>query len=129
MTMTALEKVQQTAQVLEAMEQYVTTAAEDYRSFAASTVKAYGEGLRGTVDEQVAQFRTTLEFQVGKKWIKVIRKDGQTMVHGFVCIEPLKGFKVGDLAKAASFHQPAKNFARGNVLTGDFSRIRWTGVL
>lgn len=129
MTMTALEKVQQTAQVLEAMEQYVDAATEDYRSFAENTVKHYGEGLRGDVETQLADFRKTLQFQVGKKWIKVIREDGQRMVHGFVCIDPIKGFKVGDLAKPASWHQPAKNFARGNVLTGDFKRVRWTGVL
>ena len=126
---TALEKIEQTAEVLKAMEKYVDAAAQDYVRFAESTVKSYGEGLRGTVEQQVEDFRKTLEFQVGKKWIKVIRKDGQTMVHGFVCIEPLKGFKVGDLAKPASWHQPAKNFSRGNVLTGDVSRVRWTGVL
>jgi hypothetical protein len=38
-------------------------------------------------------------------------------------------FKRGDILKAASWKAPAKNFSRGNVLTGTLNRITWTGAL
>ena len=36
-------------------------------------------------------------------------------------------FKAGDLLKAASWAAPARNKARGNILKGDYSWVRWTG--
>lgn len=39
-----------------------------------------------------------------------------------------KLFQYGDILKAASWKTPARNKARGNVLNGDFSWVRWTGT-
>jgi hypothetical protein len=38
-------------------------------------------------------------------------------------------FKKGDILMAASWKAPAKNFARGNIIEGNMSRIQWTGAL
>jgi hypothetical protein len=39
-----------------------------------------------------------------------------------------KQFKQGEILKSASWKAPARNFGRGNVLTGEFKHIRWAGV-
>jgi hypothetical protein len=43
-------------------------------------------------------------------------------------IDDDKQFKRGDILKSASWKAPARNFGRGNVLTGEFKHIRWAGV-
>jgi hypothetical protein len=37
-------------------------------------------------------------------------------------------FKLGDILKSASWKAPARNFERGNVLTGDFVGIDCYGA-
>lgn len=62
----------------------------------------------------------------GSKFIKVIVDRG---VHSFVCIKAHDQWKVGDVLKAASWAQPAKNFVRGNVLTQTYlNPVRWNGI-
>jgi hypothetical protein len=52
-----------------------------------------------------------------------------TSVHSFVCRKAHDNWKVGDVLKAASWAQPAKNFVRGNVLTQQYiNPVRWTGI-
>ena len=74
-----------------------------------------------------AYYETTVT--EGPTYFKVISNAwGSKSVHSFVVKQDGPKFKAGDILKAASFKAPALNFARGNVLTGDFSRIRWTGA-
>ena len=61
----------------------------------------------------------------GKKFIKV---QNNNSAHTFIVLEDDGKFKAGDILKAASWSAPAKNFARGNVITGDFRSIRWAGA-
>ena len=62
----------------------------------------------------------------GSKFIKVITNRS---VHSFVCIKAHDKWKVGDVLKAASWAQPAKNFVRGNVLSQTYiNPVRWTGA-
>ena len=62
----------------------------------------------------------------GSKFIKVIVGTG---VHSFVCRKAHDQWKVGDVLKAASWAQPAKNFVRGNVLTQQYiNPVRWAGI-
>jgi hypothetical protein len=74
--------------------------------------------------EQVEKFIRTTRVDVGRNYTKV-SADGS--VKFFVVNKPTKGFKVGDVLKAATWRAPATNFARGNVCEGKFD-ITWTGV-
>lgn len=74
--------------------------------------------------EQVAKFINTTRVEKGRNYIKVAA-DGS--VKFFVVAKPTKGFKVGDILKAASWRAPATNYARGNVCDGNFN-LTWTGV-
>jgi hypothetical protein len=64
----------------------------------------------------------TTDFK-GGKYARIThqsRKFGQPSAWGFIAMDdnPSKGFKKGDLLKAAGFNTPAKH-ARGNILNGD----------
>ena len=66
--------------------------------------------------------------QEGSKYIKIVRKGNQSSVWGFVVkTDNDKIFRKGDILKAAGWAAPARNKARGNILDGDFSWVRWTG--
>lgn len=81
-------------------------------------------GLYGSAPENY-----TVEFEAGSKYIKVISNcRGSRSSHSFIVIKPDAKFKFGDILKAASWKAPAKNFARGNVLEGNFKNIRWCGI-
>lgn len=67
-------------------------------------------------------------YQVGRKYVHVIMEDNQRSSHSWIMIADDKKFKQGDILKSASWNAPARNFKRGNVLTGEFKNIRWCGV-
>jgi hypothetical protein len=75
--------------------------------------------------DRIRKFNSELQFKVGKKYIKFT--SGRS-VWGFVMIEDDDKFLKGDILKPASFNTPARNFARGNILNGDFGRTQWTGA-
>ena len=64
----------------------------------------------------------------GSKYIKILREQGsQESVWGFIVAnEKDKKFQLGDILMAAGWRGPARNKARGNVLSGDYNS-RWTG--
>ena len=80
-------------------------------------------------EEANREFRESLQVEEGRKYLKITKRLGtQTMVWGFI----VKGdndklFSKGDILKAASWASPARNKARGNILRGDFSWVKWTG--
>ena len=71
-----------------------------------------------------------VEFEPGSSYIRVVQSTptGQRSSHSFIVVKPGK-FPVGTILKSASWKAPAKNFARGSIVTGNFNRIRWTGAL
>jgi hypothetical protein len=78
-----------------------------------------------TRDRMTKQFIASVRTEEGSKYIKVITG---TSVHSFIVKESISKFKKGDILKAASWRAPAKNFARGNILDGNFGVISWTGA-
>ena len=77
----------------------------------------------------------SVEFQKGSKYVKVVHNTswddclGPKSVHSFVVLSHKDGkFQFGDILKAAGWATPAKNFKRGNVLTGEFTDICWAGI-
>ena len=78
--------------------------------------------------QMIEEFADGLGFSEGQKYIKVT-KDDNGSVHSFIVnTDKDKKFKKGDILKAASWKAPARNFARGNVLTDNFKTIRWVGA-
>ena len=74
---------------------------------------------------RIREFNSQLQFKIGKKYIKFTSGNS---VWGFVMLENDDKFMKGDILKPASFNAPARNFARGNILNGDFGRTQWTGA-
>ena len=101
------------------LKEYLEVIKADYRAF-----------FKGRNDEiaqkMISEFESGVEVEVGNKYIKVITGSS---VHSFICMNDMGKFTKGDILKAAGWRAPAKNFARGNLLSKDFSRVRWTGVM
>jgi len=74
----------------------------------------------------IEQYNDGFRIDEGSKFVKIVSRDS---VHCFVSKGNFGKFRRGDILKAASWRQPAKNFARGNVIDGTFDCIRWTGAL
>jgi hypothetical protein len=65
-----------------------------------------------------------IRIEIGKVYIKIIK---DSSVHSFIVMKDNPKFKAGDILKASSYKAPAKNFSRGNVISGHFSGISWSG--
>ena len=84
-----------------------------------------GKELTGYSKDQVDKWENLWKVETGKKYIRVVRENG---VFCFIVREDSGKFKKGDILKAAGYRAPARNSARGNVLTGNYA-IQWTGPL
>lgn len=87
-----------------------------------------GDGTADPVCERMIQeFKDGLSYTIGRNYIKVVTDCSS--VHSFIVIRPTKkGFKIGDILKAASWNAPATNFKRGNVFElSSLPGINWTG--
>lgn len=80
--------------------------------------------------EDVQEFADALSFEIGRKYIKIIKKVADSRcVWGFIVNTATdKKFNLGDILMAASWKAPARNKARGNILEGGYE-VRWTGPL
>lgn len=99
-----------------ALTEYMDAIQADYDKFSSKLYKSSNNPSP----------RLNVTIKTGSKFYKVI-VDGS--VHSFVCKKAHDKWVVGDVLKAASWAQPAKNFIRGNVLTQQYiNDIRWTGA-
>ena len=73
------------------------------------------------------KFDLNLQVRIGRKYAKICRDHG-SIVWGFVQLVDCDKFKKGDLLMASTWHSPAKNKARGNIITGDLSQVMYTGL-
>ena len=70
------------------------------------------------------EYINTIRIEEGRKYIKVITRSS---VWGFIVKGKDAKFQAGDILMAAGWAAPSRNKARGNVLSGDLSMVRWTG--
>ena len=94
------------------IEKMIEAAVEDYKN-------------RFNREDMIERFEGGFEVKAGRKYIKVIN-DGAAWAF-VVNTDDDDMFDKGDILMAAGWATPARNQARGNVLEGDFSWIKWTG--
>ncbi len=75
--------------------------------------------------EMCDRFVNGVTVEIGNKYAKVVTNGS---AHSFIVTVGTSKFPAGTILKAASWKAPATNFARGNILLGDFSRVTWTGA-
>ena len=118
-------KVEKTAKTLdEGIKNMMIGAKKDYERFHTSNGrKEIVPGSYG--DTQLKEYDSKTRVDIGRKFIKVVQENS---VFAFIVKEDNGKFKKGDVLKAAGYRAPAKNSARGNVLSGGYY-IQWTGPL
>ena len=105
-----------------AIENLLTAIIDDYTEYQGRLDKL-DESARAIRERMNKEFRESLSFKEGKKYIKVT-KDGS--VWGFVVnTTDDPKFRYGDILKAVSWASPARNAPRGNVFE-DYD-VAWTG--
>ena len=71
----------------------------------------------------------TYSYEIGRKYAHIIQGDSNSRSsHSWVVIGDDKKFKIGDILKSASWKAPARNFERGNVISGDWNAIDCYGA-
>ena len=97
-------------------------------------IQEYCEHLKGKWEERAARagfihVTRSYTYVIGRKYAHIVQMDSnQRSSHSWVVIGDDKKFKIGDILKSASWKAPARNFERGNVLTGDWKAIDCYGA-
>lgn len=107
----------------EALAKYLAAIKADYADWQKVRNEPITKLERQIREKMEKEFNDTLVVVPGKKYFKIMTG---TSVHSFIVLEDGDKFKRGDILKAASWQQPSKNQARGNIF-GEY-RILWTGT-
>ena len=93
------------------------------------SIQEYCEYLKSKWEERAARAGFThvtrnYTYEIGRKYAHIIQSDSNSRSsHSWVVIGDDNKFKLGDILKSASWNAPARNYERGNVLTGDWQAI------
>ena len=101
-----------------------------------NAIQDYVDHLQDNYNTTASGQFITFTYEIGRKYAHVIMQHyhhfdatpTQRSSHSWVMLKDDKKFKFGDILKSATWRGPARNFKRGNVLTGDFRNIRWCGA-
>jgi hypothetical protein len=107
-----------------ALAAYLDHIRADYTSWQNLGAKP-DDTTRKVREEMNQRFVANVKVERGSKYVRVVTNGG---AHSFIVAKDTYKFSAGTILKAASWKAPATNFARGNILLGDFSRITWTGT-
>ena len=95
-------------------------------------ISDYLDHLRKDFQKSGLSSQKSFHYTVGSTYIHVYVVDGSDdgirSSHSWIVNKEGTPFPLGTILKSASWRGPSRNFARGNVLTKDFSRARWTGI-
>lgn len=117
-----------TALLVDGLDELVELAKKDYRKWSDIGSRYDGEtdSRRKIKDDMISEYNREISYSDGSKYVKIVTGNS---VWGFVVrVHNDKKFRFGDILKPAGWKTPARNFARGNVVDGNFGGVSWTGA-
>lgn len=117
-----------TSLLVDGLDELVELAKKDYRKWSDIGSRYDGEtdSRRKIKDDMISEYNREISYSDGSKYVKIITGNS---VWGFVVrVHNDKKFRFGDILKPAGWKTPARNFARGNVIDGNFGGVSWTGA-
>ena len=117
-----------TSLLVDGLDELVELAKKDYSDWSDLGSRYDGEtdSRRKIKDDMISEYNREISYSAGSKYVKIVTGNS---VWGFVVkIHNDKKFRFGDILKPAGWKTPARNFARGNVVDGNFSGVSWTGA-
>ena len=117
-----------TSLLVDGLDELVELAKKDYRKWSdiGSRYDGENDSRRKIKDDMISEYNREISYSDGSKYVKIITGNS---VWGFVVrVHNDKKFRFGDILKPAGWKTPARNFARGNVIDGNFGGVSWTGA-
>ena len=117
-----------TALLVDGLDELVELAKKDYSDWSNLGSRYDGEtdSRRKIKDDMISDYNREISYSDGSKYVKIVTGNS---VWGFVVrVHNDKKFRFGDILKPAGWKTPARNFARGNVIDGNFGGVSWTGA-
>lgn len=100
---------------------YLSHLRENYAIWAERT---FGDADPHCSRRMKESFGERIDVRSGRKYMKVFISG---TVHSYIVLEPAKGFRQGDILKAAK-NGPSFTIACGNVLDRNYTRVDWQGA-